>query len=294
MSKRGTYVFEDSPQGRSLVVTGEWSAAAADSLIRGEADGLVLNYARGFSDHNLDFLDAAWGLRRLDVLDRAITDLGPIGRLGGTLEDLSVQAAPEAELDLSPLGQLRAVAGEWALLRDELSEVSQLRDVVTWRFNELDLHAFRDHVELMRLTIKEAPYLESLDGVDNLPELERLDLLLARKLHDISAVAQLRTTLRRLEFQDCPSIPAIDDVEPLTKLRFLGVSDCGEIESFAPIKELCELEALYAWGTTRVVDRDLSPIAQLPHLTDFRMRDRRDYRPRVTELEASISDRSAA
>jgi hypothetical protein len=77
------YVLEDSPEGRTLVVTGRWSNDAARALARGEADGLVLNYARGFCEGSLDLLDSGWPLRRLDVLDRSIVDLDPIGRLGG-------------------------------------------------------------------------------------------------------------------------------------------------------------------------------------------------------------------
>jgi hypothetical protein len=289
MTKPTPYVFEDTPAGRSLVVTSAWSAEAADSLARGEADGLVLNYARGFTDQSLEPLDAAWGLRRLDVLDRAITDLAPIGRLSESLEDLSIQAAPQAELDLGVVPRLRALAGEWGLIGGTLGELDELEEVVTWRFDEVDLHAFRDHVELRHLTVKDASHLESLAGVGNLPELEELNVLLARRLSDISEVAELASTLRRFQLQDCPSIGAIDDVEPLVNLRFLGISECGDIESFAPIKELQKLESLYAWGSTRVVDDDLSPIAQLSQLTDFRMQDRRRYRPRVAELKSSLS-----
>lgn len=81
------------------MVTGPWSDAAARALARGEADGLVLNYARGFSERSLGLLDGGWPLRLLDVLDRSIVDLDPIGRLAG-LEELSVQAAADAVLDL--------------------------------------------------------------------------------------------------------------------------------------------------------------------------------------------------
>jgi hypothetical protein len=43
----GGYVIEDRPEGRTLVVTGDWSDRAAGVLVSGQADGLVLNYARG-------------------------------------------------------------------------------------------------------------------------------------------------------------------------------------------------------------------------------------------------------
>jgi len=81
------------------VVTGRWSRQTEDALAHGEADGLVLNHARGFCESNLEFLAPHWNVRRLDVLDRKILDLEPVGRLGGSLENLSVQADPRAKLD---------------------------------------------------------------------------------------------------------------------------------------------------------------------------------------------------
>lgn len=285
------YVLEEEPEGRTLVVTGRWSGRTAQALARGEADGLVLNYARGFSNGNLEFLDESLGVRRLKLLDRGISDLGPITRLGDSLEALSVQAAEDAELDLSALPRLRSLAGEWGLIRNTLGAVDGLQNLITWRFDEADLHAFRNHLDLQRLTIKEAPDLESLSGVGDLLELAVLGVFLAHKLRDLSDIAGIAESLRELELEDCSAISAIDDVKALRKLHFLGVSNCGEIESLAPVSALEQIEVLYAWGSTRVLDGDLSPLAQLPHLREIRMRDRRSYRPRVTDLVSALSGR---
>ena len=293
MTADAGYVLEDSPERRSLVVTGPWSAGAAAALRRGEADGLVLNYARGFSGGDLEFLDGGWAVRSLDILDRGITNLSPISRLSDSLEDLSVQAAPDAELDLGVLPRLRSVAGDWALIGNTLGSVGALQSVITWQFDEPDLHTFRDHVGLQRLTIKEAPYLESLSGIADLSELAVMGIFLARRLHDISDVAGLASSLRRLELQACPALNAIDDVEMLVNLDFLGISQCGAIESLAPIAPLERLEVLYAWGSTRVVDGDLSPLARLPRLREIRMRDRRAYNPRVADLVSALSSPGA-
>jgi hypothetical protein len=199
-----------------------------------------------------------------------------------------VQAAPSAELDLRAVPHLRTVAGEWALIGDTLGEVDALHDVITWRFDEADLDAFRDHVGLQRLTIKEAPHLESFSGVANLPEIAVLRVFLARRLSDISDVAGLASSLRELELEDCPAIDAIDDVEQLAGLRFLGFSECGDIEALAPVGSLGQLEVLYAWGSTRIVDGDLTPLARLRRLREIRMRDRRDYKPRVADLVSAL------
>jgi hypothetical protein len=44
----------------------------------------------------------------------------------------------------------------------------------------------------------------------------------------------------------------------------------------------------YAWGSTRILDGDLSPLARLPRLKQIRMRNRRGYRPAVGDLVASV------
>jgi hypothetical protein len=282
-----SYVIEDTGEGPTLVVTGRWSADAAEAMSRGVADGLTLNYARGFSGSDLEFLEAGLGVRRLKVLDRAITDLEPIARLAPTLEELSVQASERAELDFATLPHVRSVAGEWRLIGPTLNELDDLQSVITWRFDEVDLHAFRDHVALRRLTIKEAPFLESLSGIGNLPDVEELNILLARRLRDIGDVADLTRSLQRLQLQSCPGIAVIDDIASLVNLRFFGFSECGDLASLAPMIALAQLEVFYAWGSTRVLDGDLTPLVQLPRLREIRMRARRTYKPRVAELAAA-------
>ncbi len=115
---------------------------------------------------------------------------------------------------------------------------------------------------------------------------------MARQLQDISDVAGV-TSLRELEFEDCPALDTIDGVESLVNLRFLGLSECGDIESLVPIGSLEQLEVLYAWGSTRIVDGDLTPLARLPRLKEVRMRDRRGYKPRVADLVSALSEEGA-
>ena len=88
-------------------------------------------------------------------------------------------------------------------------------------------------------------------------------------------------------FEECPQIDAIDEVERLIGLRFLGVSECGAIASLSPVRGLTQLETFYAWGSTRILDGDLSPLTQLPRLQEIRMRNRRGYKPPVPSTAGS-------
>jgi hypothetical protein len=202
VSRTAEYVLEESDRGWDVVVTGPWSEGAAQALVAGRADGLVLNYARGFVGHDLDFLAGGLPVRRLEVLHRGITDLSPIERIGSSLEALNVQPADDAELDLSPLERLTSLAAEWWLIAQTVSSVP-LQSLITWSYGEPDLHACGHNLDLRRLVVKDAPRLESLSGVDSLSRLEHLGVLLAPNLSDLDALRSLSGSLRDLELEDC-------------------------------------------------------------------------------------------
>src|SRR4051794_4831654 len=179
-----SWVIEEKPSGTTLVVTAEWSGGAGEALLSGPADGLMLNYARGFSATSLDFISSAWNLRRFSLLDRSIVDLEPLDRLAASLEKLSIQASAEAQLDLHGFHQLRDLSAPWGLIAPTLGELPALRTLGTFEgFGEHNLRSLRDHMSLQRLTIKDARYLRSLDGVEAL-DLHMLRLQGAPRLKD--------------------------------------------------------------------------------------------------------------
>lgn len=287
MMAKSDFVIEDAAEGRSLVVTGSWSSEVARRASQDDVPCLVLNYARGFSEPNLEFLNADLKVHSLEVLDRAIDDLDPVLRLAGTLRSLSIQAAPQAKLDLGLLPRLRYVTAEWEILRSSVTSIGELRRLVTWRFDEPDLLGLRNQFDLEALTIKDAPNLESLEGLGDLARLQALTIVRARRLRDVGGLVG-RIGLQDLILEDCPQLFSLAGLESLTALRSLSVSECGDLASLAPIRQLKLLESFSAWGSTRVADLDLSPLGELPNLREIRMRDRRGYRPRVGDFAAAV------
>jgi len=281
------YVIDETDGALTCVVTGPWTGAAEPLLAIGTVDGLVLNYAMGFCESDLSFIKA-WPLRRLSILDRSLVDLHPLRRVGATLEELSVQAAPGARLDLGDTPRLRFITGSWELIRSTVNAWDQLQSIITMNYDDTDLLPLVDQSRLSVLTIKEANRLESLRGVAGLVGLEKLGIHLARRLTDVGDVASCATTLSEFRLEYCSRIMKLDPIAPLTRLTALAVADCRSVDSLRPLSSLAALEKFLAWGSTRIMDADLSPLLSLPRLTDLRMKSRREYKPSVKEVQSEL------
>jgi hypothetical protein len=119
-----------------------------------------------------------------------------------------------------------------------------------------------------------------------------LGVHLAAGLRDISALqAAPSSALETLQLSSCRRVTDITPVAACSALRFFELSEGAELPTVAPLSGLRELERLYLYGSTKVGDGDLKPIAQLPRLRDFRMQSRRSYRPSVREIQDAIARR---
>ena len=279
-----------SEHGTDLVVTGDWSPATAKALSRGKADGLVLNYARGYRERNLEFLQD-WPLRRIRILARTITDLAPVYRMAATLESISVITAPRAPLNLARLPKLTHLGAEWEQVESSIEAGVGLRDLYLGSYNPRDLTPLAQSRQLRSISMKDRPYIESLAGIDAFPLLEKLGIYLARGLGDLSDLASASAPrhLRELQLESDRGITRLDEIGTATNLEFLNISDLRDIESLAPLGNLKLLDTLYAYETTRVADGDLTPLMKLPSLKDLRMMNRRSYSPSVGEVKARLS-----
>lgn len=268
-----------------------WSSALARNIEENHVTGLVLNTALGFEEPDISFLtDVPETVRSVHMIARHVSDLDPLSDLGERLEHLTVEAADDAWLDLSKLTGLRSLGGDWSLFSDTFPPSSALENLVVINFSERDLSELSEATGLKYIDIKGAQVLATLAGIERLESLEHLAVGLAPMLCDITDAAALAGALLELEFEGCPKIASLTPVRALARLRSVGVNDCGEISSLAPLRTLLNLEFVQAWGDTRIVDNDLTPLATLPKLREVRMRSRRSYRPKLDEIVSSLSN----
>ncbi len=282
---RKGYIIEDSPEGRTLVVTGDWSDRAARVLASGQADGLVLNYARGYRERTLDFL-RPWPVRRLEILARTITNIEPVYRMAETLEHLSLTTAPTAAIDCARLPYLCGIWVEsWQQLRESLPLARGLHTLGVYGYGETSLLALTEDTGLRSVSLKQAPRLERLLGIESLPDLTDLETAGAHRLHDLSSLGTGANRLQELMINTCGGVTTVNDIASQPTLRKLWIANCGPIESLRPLASLINLTVLYLYESTRIADGDLEPLLGLRHLRDFRMMNRKHYRPAVSEIK---------
>jgi hypothetical protein len=287
-----SFVLEQTSEGVDIVVTGAWSPAAAEHLRSGRADGLDLNYARGFQEGDLEFLQGLT-VRRLHVLDRTISDLTPIYNLADGLVSLRVQSDPGATIELDQLPLLQKLAAGWRQVQGSIRFAPKLEELFLLSYSEPDLAPLGALNSLVSLAMKDRPKLRSLDGVEDFPWLAELGVFLAKDLQDISALQRAPSpVLKTLQLGTCRRVSEIGPVAACSGLRFFELSDGSEIPTIAPLAGLDQLERLYLWGSTRIADGDLRPIAALPRLNDLRIANRREYTPSVQEIQEIIEQRA--
>jgi hypothetical protein len=278
--------LEAGPSGFVVVVTGDWSRSAEEALLAPDVTGLTLNYALGFRERSLDFL-RDWPIQQLTILARTIADLSPVYRLDGTLERLSVQTSPKANIDLRRLPWLTSMGADWRQIADTIEYAIGLNDLYTTSYEPADLRPLQRNQALSRLRMKQHPRLASLDGIQNLPVLGEVGIFGARRLDDIEALARrdAPSHLASLDLESCSGIVALDALAEHHELRYLGIGNCGHIASLRPVGGMTSLQRLWAYESTRIGDGDLTPLLGLGSLTDLRMKPRQHYRPSLAEVK---------
>lgn len=291
-SRPMTFTLERTPHGIDLVVRGPWSSRAAACLTSGHADGLVLNYARGFHEPDLSFITGL-PIRRLNLLARSIDDLSPVYSLADGLVSLRVQSDPRALIDLERLPHLRDLAARWSQVRGSIRAAVLVERLFLLAFTERDLTPLTPLQALTSVNMKDYPRVRSLDGVDDLPHLEELGIHLGRYLEDITALERSPSRIMaKLLLPACRRISRVDAVASLPALRFFDLSDGATIPTIAPVADLVDLELLHLYGSTTIEDGDLAPIVGLPRLRDLRLQSRRHYTPPVREIQETIEGRA--
>ena len=262
-----------------VVLEGGWRDEYASMI---EAHGLaVLSIA--IRDDDLSFLERLPDLRGLVLNAGAVRDLSPVQGLTA-LETLTLNtsAKPRMPLDFGAFGRLRTLRMYWNAGFDSVFGCATLESLFVFGPPDEDLTRFGALTGLRRLELSQGRRLESTAGVGaSVRYLGLYQQSALRALEDLPA-------LDVLAIESAKQLGELVTVPSLTRLK---VANCGDIATLAPLRGLDRLEEFLAWESTRIVDGDLSVLLELPRLRTVGMRDRREYRPRVAEIEEALRGR---
>ncbi len=145
-----------------------------------------------------------------------------------------------------------------------LEGMTQLEDLGLVSTPVKNLRGLEKLRSLKYFSVNRAP-LVSLEEIESLSLLEELSLVLLSKLESIAPLGSL-TRLKSLGVVCCRKVRDISALGCLENLSHLFLEDRGEVESFNPLKTLKKLEELSFYGTTKILNGDLSVLVDLPAL----------------------------
>ena len=266
-----------------VVLEGGWKDAYAADMA-GQGLSVLSIAVRG---EDLSFLSKVPALRGLVLNAGEVRDLSAVEALSG-LETLTLNtpSKPKMPLDFGSLPSLRVLRMYWNAGFESVFGCDSLESLFVFSPPDPDLSRFGTLPALRRLELSMGRKLVSTQGVGE------LDFL---GLYSQGALAELRDLpdLSVLAIETAKKLDAIDAVAGCRSLRRLDIADVGDIASLKPVAGLDALEEIGAWGSTRILDPDLSVLLDLPRLCRLRLRDRLEYRPRVSEIEAALAAREA-
>lgn len=277
--------FEDGVYGLRMVMLGAWSKGAANVVESEGVRELELNYAKGWSEHDYSFLSQLSGLEALEIIDWNATDITPIHHLSD-LKLLSVSTYCKTAIDFSRFPKLEDCSLEWRARARSVFEHTGIKKLFINKFSGKDLCSF-EKMTLDSLSLA-SPKLESFNGVHAIQGLGFLGVYVARRLSSLSDL-EGAPGLTHLEVNDCPKVHDLSALANLRNLEELHLCNNGEIDTFRPLAGHSRLRVVFFYESTNVVDGDLGVLKALPSLEDVAFMDRPHYSHRVSELPRRVS-----
>jgi internalin A len=211
----------------------------------------------------IDFLKDYTFLENLDVTSSSSYFNFNIKKKLTNLRKLSINVEGNNEIDFSGQVKLEYLSINWRKKIKGLENCKKLLSLCLNEFKEHDLSKINSLRNLTDIQIKTSS-IQSLNGLQELVDLQNLDIGNCRKLQTIRAINHL-SKLKELCFSICPNIKDYGEVTDLPKLEILNLTDCGKVQSLKFIDRFSSLQKLLLLGNTVIVDGDLNPAKRIKY-----------------------------
>ncbi|MCU0390327.1 MAG: hypothetical protein MUE81_04355 [Thermoflexibacter sp.] len=220
-------------------------------------NSITINKVNGY------FLEDTQFLKGLTFIERVHIGVGTFDISGiyylPNLKSLSISREDTQVIDFTYFPLLKECWIFWRKGCEGLFDCSKLQKLTLKRYKGKDLAELKKLTKLRDLEVSLSS-TESLKGVENLMNLEKLDLNYLRKLTLIDEIGCL-TKLKKLYIDSCKKIVTdFEFMKNLTELEILSVRNGGGFSSISSIKYLDKLKIISLIGYTQILDGDVTPL----------------------------------
>lgn len=258
---------------KEVLVRGPWKPQYA-KFVRRKGLALYLNDCLGSQFESLDFLEDLPNLRSLRVIGVLHDNRG--AEVCEQLEHLSLNTSSQKLVDYTRFPKLKSLFTYGLGKSQSVLTCTSLEDLYVYGYGNADFTGMSELTALRKLHIGPSRNLISTSGVERLQNLRMLSLAYASNLTEFAPIGTL-AHLQRLEIQNCRHIADIEFVRFLNDLEWLTLAECKDVASLLPLEDLPKLKKLVAYGSTKILDGDMSILGRLPDLKEAYLQQRRSY-----------------
>lgn len=270
---------------KSFVAQSEWTDKAFETIRREDVKAIRLSQYAGWNESNISFLGKLAHIEHVELWSTNVRDISPLYSLG-KLKSLSIDGV-KCPIDFGKMQSLDDIhIGHWKEnLHDSVFSMRGLKNLALNHYSG-SLSRMARLASLENLAISYSK-IETLEGIGESSQLIRLSLARVHQLASLDGIEPLKK-LKLLWIEGARRLSSIDSVRSLKSLLTLNISDCPALESLRPIEDLKSVEAVWFFGTTRIKDGDLCPLAVLPRLRYSKFVDRKSYSHKSSEFPKNL------
>ena len=185
------------------------------------------------------------------------------------------------QIDLNEFEELMMYAGNYSYIMN-IEKTNSLKTLVLDKYLKCDLTELSNlkKLDTLQLTFSK---LQTLNGIENLNNLQCLYVNYNRLLQDISALRHVKSTLKALRIENCSKIEDFSVLSELDNLELLELSGSNVLPSLDFMKTMKNLKTFVF--NMNVLDGDLSPCMVLSY--SYSEKDRKHYNYKDKDLPKS-------
>ena len=238
---------------------------------------------------DLSFLSDFPDLLYLELVDQPKVKTAALAELSN-LRGLRIET-PGSGIDFRWFPLLEVFVGDWHPDNQNMQQCRELRQLRAWNFKpkSKDLSELGGIVRLEWLALVKTN-LQSLAGIETLEDLRYCEIAYAPELATLIALSAGQLQLRQFELSHAKKIASYLPLADCRWLRHLKLSSCAPLADLKWLRPLQRLD-FFSFVETPVLDSDLRPLLQLPELRYAGSMNKKQYNPRIDDLNEQLQAR---